>query len=303
MRKTLKHLYKDSKIGHWIISPAKRLYDYYGPRILTERMYKKQTFKNTFGYELNLNNPKTLNEKIQWLQLNDRTPQYIKCTDKLAVREYVKEKIGQQYLIALIFNTEKSTDLIPENFPNYPFIIKTNHGSGGHIIVQDKTIVNWKKVQKHFNKLIKTNFYYKSKEWQYKNIHPRIFGEKLLVDKHFNPPHDYKIFCLNGKAVFIEVLTDRQFESKINYYDSDWNRINCYGTRNKTGEGVEKPKNFSEMKILAEKLAGDFYFVRIDLYFIDNLIYFSEMTFSPAGGFELFNPTKWDRIFGNELKL
>ncbi len=167
MREFIKHLYHDTTIGYWLISPAKtlydiyrcrkKLYDIYYFRIIPEKIFIKRTFKKSFGYNLNLENPKTFSEKIQWLKLNDRKPLHTLCADKYAVREYIKEKIGEQYLIPLVYHTDNPSDIIPDNLPDYPFIIKTNHGCGEHIIVKDKSEINYKSVQKTLTKLLKRN--------------------------------------------------------------------------------------------------------------------------------------------------
>lgn len=303
MRTFLKHLYYDTTIGHLLLFPAKKFYDIYRPRLLPEKIYIKRTFKNTFGYNLNLENPKTIQEKIQWLQLNDRTPLHTLCTDKYAVREFVKEKIGEQYLIPLLYHTDNPANIIPDNMPDYPFIIKTNHGCGGHVIVKDKSKVEWIKVRKNLKKLLKYNYYYKSREWQYKDIEPCIIVEKLLLDQNSNIPIDYKIFCFNGRVVYIAVLMDRNVDLKLNYYNPTWNLMDCFGTHLKPGDGIERPVSFNKMKSVAETLANGFRFVRVDLYNIDGDIYFGEMTFSPSAGFELINPPEWNRKFGDELKL
>lgn len=302
MKEFLKLLYHDTAIGHLLLSPAKRLSDINPLRVLPEKTYIKLTFKNTFGYDLNLENPKTLNEKIQWLQLNDRTPLRTLCADKYAVRDYVKEKIGEEYLVPLIFHTTNPTDIVPGNLPDFPFIIKTNHGCGDYIIVKDKSTIDWKRVQKNLKKSLKSNYYYKAKEWQYKNIKPCIVVEKLLLDKNFNIPNDYKFNCFNGKLGFPEVHIDRYIDYRKNCYDSEWNILNCeWGA--KRGSEVKKPKLLTKMILLAEILAKDFRYVRVDLYNLRDKIYFGELTFSPGAGFCRFNPPEWDRKFGNELKL
>lgn len=302
MKEFLKHLNHDTTIGHLLLSPAKKLYDICGARLFSEKFYIKQTFKNSIGYDLNLENPKTLNEKIQWLQLNDRTPLRTLCADKYAVRDYVKEKIGEEYLVPLIFHTTNPTDIVPGNLPDFPFIIKTNHGCGDYIIVKDKSTIDWKRVQKNLKKSLKSNYYYKAKEWQYKNIKPYIVVEKLLLDKNFNIPNDYKFNCFNGKLGFPEVHIDRYIDYRKNCYDSEWNILNCeWGA--KRGSEVKKPKLLTKMILLAEILAKDFRYVRVDLYNLRDKIYFGELTFSPGAGLCRFNPPEWDRKFGNELKL
>ncbi|MFC1784120.1 ATP-grasp fold amidoligase family protein [Candidatus Neomarinimicrobiota bacterium] len=258
--------------------------------------------KKILGYELNLDNPKTFNEKIQWLQLNNRIPLKTFCADKYSVRDYIKDKIGEQYLIPLVYHTDNPANIIPENLPGYPFIIKSNHGCGGHIIVKDKSIIDWKRVQKYLKKSLKSNFYYKTKEWQYKDIEPRVLVEKLLLDENSNIPDDYKFNCFNGKVEIISADMNRHIDLKRNVYDKDWNFIDCR-LRLENGGQVKKPYMLNKMKSLAEALAQDFKYVRVDLYNIDSKIYFGELTFSPAAGFQQFIPEKWDRILGNKLVL
>ncbi len=297
----IKNLYHESLIGHWLFTPIKKINDYLSPRILPEKTYIKRTFKNTFGYKLNLNSPKTFNEKILWLQQNDRKPLHTLCTNKYAVREYIKDKIGEQYLIQLIIHTDSPADIIPSKLPDYPFIIKTNHGCGGHIIAKDKSKVDWNKVQRHFKRLLKRNYYYKTREWQYRNIKPCIIVEKLLLDENSNIPYDYKFECYNGKVLYITVVIDL-FQRKIfNIYDPDWNRINCLRD-DLNGKDIMKPLLLDEMIKLAEVIAKDFIYVRVDMYHLSDKIFIGELTFSPAAGFDVFNPS-WDRIFGDQLKL
>lgn len=302
MRNFLKHLYHNTTLGNRFLYPIKKLDDYLRPRIIPERTYIRRRFKNTFGYNLNLENPKTLNEKVHWLQLNDRTPLHTLCTDKYAVREHIKEKIGEQYLIPLVYHTDNSDDIIPENLPDFPCIIKTNHACGGHVIVKDKSEINYKSVQKTLAKLLKSNYYYRSREWQYKKIKPRIIVEKLMMDKNYKIPIDYKFHCFNGRVVFISADMDRYIDIKRNLYDKDWNFIDCR-MRFENGIAVKKPKILNKMKSLAETLAQNFKYIRVDLYNIRNKIYFGELTFSPAAGFQQISPLEWDRKFGDELKL
>ena len=301
MRKFIKHLYHKTTLGKRFLNPIKKLNDYLSPRILPEKTYIKRTFKATFGFNLNLNNPKTFSEKILWLQQNERTPLHTLCTDKFAVRNYIKEKIGDQHLIPLVLDTVKPTDLIPSNLPKYPIIIKTNHGCGRHIIITDKSIIDWHMVQRHFKRLLKRNYYYKAKEWQYKDIEPRIIVEKLLLDKNSNIPNDFKFECFNSKVACIYVIMDRFQREKIKVYDPDWKSIKCLSYIPE-GRDVKKPPMLNVMKKLAETISQDFKYVRVDLYCLNGKIYFGEMTFSPAAGFDKYNP-EWDRIIGDELKL
>lgn len=302
MRNFIKSIYKNSTIGYFLIHPVKLLYDIYRFQIIPEKIFIKRRFQKILGYKLNLENPKTFNEKIQWLKLNERKSLHTLCADKYAVREYIKEKIGKQYLVPLLYDTDNPNDIVLRNLPNIPHIIKINHNSGGVVIVKDKTKIDIKRVQKDLKKLLKINYYYESKEWQYKNIKPHIVVEKLLLDKENNIPNDYKFHCFNGEVVFIQVDLDRQTEHKRNLYDPDWNFINCQW-KFKNGTDVERPCMLSQMKSLAEVISKDFRYIRVDFYNLGNNIYFGELTFHPESGFGSFIPSKWDRKFGDKLLI
>jgi len=303
MRDFIKHLFYDTIVGHILIYPAKLIYDICRFHLVPDKIVIKRTFKKRLGYDLNLENPKTFNEKIQWLKLYDRNPLLTLCEDKYAVREYIKEKIGEQFLIPLIYHTDKPADIIPDNMPDFPFIIKTNHYSGeGVIIVKDKSKIDWKSVRKYLAILLKYNYYYRSKEWQYKNIKPRIIVEKLLLNENFGIPFDYKFHCFNGDLAYIQVDLDRHTDQKRNIYDPDWNFLN-FQLKCKNGNIVNRPIVLNKMKSLAEIIAKDFCYVRVDFYNLGRKIFFGELTFRPGAGYVAFRPPEWDRKFGDKLIL
>lgn len=306
MRKLLKYLYRNTYLGYLLIHPAIRLRYLFRIYLIPEKLFIKQEFKQTFGYELNLDNPKTLNEKIQWLKLNDRTPLHTLCADKYAVREYVKKKIGEEYLIPLLYHTQNPTDIVPKNMPDFPFIIKTNHDSlaGGNFIVRDKSKVNWKSVQKALAKLLRRNFYYVSKEWQYKNIEPRIIVEKLLLDRDGHIPKDYKFECINNKVAMIHVDQNKEIKHQRKNYNINWELLPVlWPTFIENGKSVNRPVKLNEMIELAETLSKPFCFARIDFYYFNNKVYFGEITFHPTSGLGVFKPHEWDRKFGDMLRL
>ena len=302
MKKFLGKLYRETAIGYLLIHPAILLYKFYLFRLIPDKTFVKQQFKNALGYELDLNNPQTLNEKIQWLKLNDRNQLQTICADKYAVREYIRNKIGEQYLIPLILKTEKITDIFPENLPDYPFIIKTNHDSSGGIIVRDKSKIDWQNVRRKLAINLKNNYYYFNKEWQYKHIKPCIIVEKLLLDGSGSIPSDYKLHCFNGKLAFVQVDIDRQTDHRRSIYDPHWNLLDCQWLYQKGGS-VAKPISFNKMSSLAEEIARDFCYVRVDFYNLNGEIYFGELTFHPGSGIELFTPFDWDKKFGAQLNL
>jgi len=275
-------------------------------RLIPEKVYLKRKFNRRLGYGLDLDNPKTMNEKIQWLKINNRSPLHTLCADKYAVRRYVKEKVGKEYLVPLVYHTENPTDIIPENLPDFPFIIKTNHDCGGNIIVRNKADTDWKNVQKLLSNKIKRNCYDISKEWSYKNIKPCIIAEKLLLDENENIPWDYKLHCFDGKVRIISVTIDRFGNQRRNFYNENWEFQpfvwGCPPSREKV-PNLPAPKKLKEMIYIAEKLASDLLYVRVDLYDVINKIFFGEMTFYPGSGFVIFSPFEWDTKTGAMLEL
>ena len=310
MLKLLKYLYHNTIIGKFIISKLLNLHRNYRIYCIGEERFIKQNFKKVFGVLPNLENPKTFNEKINWLKLNDRTQLHTICADKYAVRNYVKEKIGEEFLIPLVFQSYNVSDVIPSNFPEYAFIIKTNHDSSGGIIVKDKYTVSWRKINEALKKLLKKNYYYASKEWQYKNIKPCILAEKLLVSSDGDIPFDYKFHCFHGQVEIIQVDIDRYTNHKRNLYNVTWELLPFTWSMWKNNmplwtnrKEIKRPKMLDEMIIAAQRLSTDFKYVRIDLYELNNTIYFGEMTFHHGGGLEIIHPREWDTILGNKLQL
>lgn len=280
----------------------KKLYVFIKSKIVSDEDFVKIKFKKNLDYELNLKNPKTINEKLQWLKLNDRRDLLTQCTDKYQVRSYIIKKIGKEYLIPLLYETKKPKDINKKNIVENQFVVKVNHDSGGVFIVKDNSLLDWKKLQKDLSLLLLKNYYYHSREWQYKNIEPRIIVEKLLLDENKQVPKDYKLHCFNGRVNIIQVDMDRDTNHRRNLYDTDWNLIEC-DWKYKRGQNQKKPSMINEMVHISEKLAKDFTYVRVDLYLIEKKIYFGELTFSSGSGWERFTPEKYDNEFGHLLKL
>ncbi|CAN0573487.1 unnamed protein product [Ectocarpus sp. 12 AP-2014] len=288
-----------------------RLYHFISP-IFPDKQLIQLKFRLHMGYNIDLKNPKTLNEKINWLKLNNRTPLHTQCSDKYLVRKYVERKIGNEFLVPLYLITKDPEDIIPENIKNIPCIIKTNHDSSGGIFVYNKSEVDWKAVQNSLGKRLKSNYYSSSREWQYKNIEPKIIVEKLLIDKNGGIPFDYKLHCFNGKVRMISVDmgrgTDKHFR---NWYNIKWEREPYSWSSPKengktTGPSTDdltKPNTLVEMIRLSEVLAEPFMYVRVDWYDVDGILYFGELTFHHDGGFRPIEPKKWDLKLGSQLKL
>lgn len=302
---SLKLHYVQNRILRLLLKPLVDIKNFLKFRIVSEEQFLKRKYKRTFGKDLNLESPETLNEKLQWLKLNDRQEFYSKISDKFLVREYLQEKNNKDLsLIPLLFSTSKAIDIVPENLPDYPFIIKTNHDSFGGIIVKDKNKVNWKKVQKELEYRLSKNYYTATKEWQYKNIPPKIIVEKLLIDPKGNIPSDYKFECFNGKVKMINVDSNKAVSHLRNNYDRNWNLLPfLWPAEIKNGPIIPKPINLERMINIAEDLAQDFIFVRVDLYDLETEIFFGELTLHPTSGFGKFEPSKYDLYYGTKLRL
>lgn len=313
MKFSLNYLYTNTRLGKFIGNIYFNIYNIYWTKIVSDKKVINKMYKKSFGKNVEFENPKTLNEKINWLKLNDRTSLHTLCADKFEVREYIKEKIGENYLIPLISSTENVDDLNFDQLPDIPIVIKTNHDSGGVFIVKDKKGVNFKEIKNNLKSRLKKNYYYNtSKEWQYKNIVPRIIIERMLTDKNGNIPPDYKFHCFNGKVRMVQVDVNRGTDKHFrNWYDRDWNR-EPYKWSSKKGKNkytdpsekeITAPRNLTKMIELSEKLAKPFCYVRVDWYDVDGRIYFGELTFHHDSGYAPIVPYEWDLKLGQELVL
>ena len=269
-----------------------------------EDIIKKQ-FKEVLGYELNLENPKTYNEKIQWLKLYYHNPLMTKCADKYLAREYIKEKIGEEYLIPLIGVWDKVEDIDFNSLPKQ-FVLKVNWGSGQNIIVKDKSKLNIEETKNKLNGWLEpfSNHYYYSYEWQYKDIEPKIICEKYIEQMDGNLL-DYKVFCFNGNSHYIQIDIDRYTNHKMCFYSLNWIKQDFTMSALIPIYEKEIPKLIvlDELIKLANILSSEFPNVRVDFYILNNRIYFGELTFSDGNGLNLFIPQSYDYKFGELLEL
>lgn len=275
-------------------------------KFLPDRIYVKLYYKMRVRKRLNMNNPQTLNEKLQWIKFNYRFPLQTVVSDKLLVREYVKEKIGEQFLIPLLGKWEKYEEIDFSKLPN-EFVLKCNHDSGGLVVCTDKNKLNHKEARKKIMKSINSNFFYVGREYQYRSIRPMILCEKFLSDSG-NIPMDYKFYCFNGIPDVILVCKDRfskeTHRASYYFYNQDWEFLPLNKGENLSSDPhIKKPRNLDEMIIIAKKLSQDFLFARIDLYNIDGCIYFGEITLSPNSGFDPDITEETDKILGEKLKI
>lgn len=258
-----------------------------------------QIFSNRFGYAPDFENPKGFNEKIQWLKLYDSTPIKGMLADKFAVREWVKKKIGEEYLIPILGVFDKFEDIDFSKLPD-KFVLKTNHASSTNVLVKDKAKLNLLENKLKFKRWLSTNYAFKKGfELHYGLISPKIVCEKFMGNGDLV---DYKFFCFSGGVKFVWVDTGRYTNHKRNIYDLNWKEMEfTYDNYEKTD--VEKPKNLDKMIEFAAKLSEGFAFVRVDFYEIDGRLYFGEMTFTSSSGMDRFHPEKYDEIVGSYLKL
>lgn len=272
-------------------------------RLISDKKYLELFFYAYQGKKLNLDNPNTFNEKLQWLKLYDRNPLYTELSDKYLVREYVKETIGEQYLTRLYGVWDKVNGTILNDLPNQ-FVLKCNHDSGSVVICRDKRSVDWKKAFAKLNKNVSKNYYWKSREYNYLNIQRRIIAEEYLTDGNNDELTDYKVFCFDGEAKFIQVDSGRFSNHIRNFYDCDWNFLDVeYGCKNDSKRLDRRPDELPEILALAEKLSKGMPHVRVDFYVSNHRVYFGEMTFHHGGGAMIVRPYDYDIIWGNYLHL
>ena len=255
------------------------------------------TYKRIF----NKNNIEFFGEKIQWMKLYGNLEKYTDYADKYKVREYIKEKIGEEYLIPLLGVYDKAEDILYEKLPN-KFVIKCNHGSGYNLIVLNKDSINTKKINNKLNKWLKEDYSKIKKENQYQNIKRKIIIEQYESDKN-GELLDYKFFCFDGNPKFIKVDFDRYSNHTANFYNLDWDLLNIKekGYNNYSSE-FPAPKKLDKMIEIAKILSKDFQFVRVDLYNVDGKIYFGELTYTPASGKHPFLPLDMDKKIAEEIK-
>lgn len=271
---------------------------------MDDRDYLKMVFKCVMGYSLDLSHPVTFSEKIQWLKLYDRKDIYTMLVDKILVKEYVSEKIGDKYIIPTI-GIWNSFDEIDFNTLPKQFVLKCNHDQGSIVICKDRNSFNIESARKKLSSHLQRNPFFIGREWPYKNVEKRIFAEQLLFDNN-SDLIDYKFFCFNGKARFCQVIQGRTSLKTIDFFDMNWIHQPFVGlTPNIKNSNtlISKPLNFELMKQYAEDLCNDTYFCRVDFYEVLGELYFGEITFYPASGFGYFTPFEWNTTLGNMIKL
>lgn len=252
----------------------------------------------------NLKEPKRFTEKLQWYKLNYRTPLMTQCADKYLVREYIKEKGYENILVQLykVCNSYEEIDF--EKLPQ-SFVIKSNKGSGTNLFIQDKESVDLSNIREPIMSWNTVNTILMGREWAYKDIKHRIVIEEMLVDKSNTTSelNDYKFLCFNGSVKYIWVDTDRQTDHRRNFYDLEWNLLDVQSDYPLSKENIPKPGGFDYMVEIAETIAKDFPFVRVDFYWVNGKVYFGEITFYPWSGCVQFKPDSFDYRLGELFQL
>lgn len=273
-----------------------------GFHILNDEKYIKLLYRLNFNKDIDLNEPRTYNEKLQWLKLHDRKDIYTNMVDKYEAKKYVSNIIGEKYIIPTLGIWEKFDDIDFDKLPN-EFVLKCTHDSGGVVICKDKRKLNMKQTKKKINKSLKRNFYYSGREWPYKNIKPRIIAEQYMVDESGDQLKDYKFFCFNGEPKLLFVAKDRPTNTKFNYYDMKFEKLPFKQHYENFEDDLILPEGFGKMVELSRKLSKNISHVRVDFYNINGRIYFGELTFYHFSGFQKFEPEEWDKKLGDMLEL
>lgn len=273
--------------------------------VIPDKAYLKLMFRFRTGKKLNLKNPTTFNEKLQWLKLYDRCPEYTTMVDKCDAKKYVASAIGEQYIIPTLGVWEQFDDIDFDKLPKQ-FVLKCTHDSGGLIVCKDKDKLNKEEARKKIEQSLKCNFYWVAREWPYKNVKPRIIAEQYMEDSGVDGLTDYKFYCFNGEPRFLYVSQglENHATARISFLTLDWQFAPYERSDYKPFETLpEKPRDFDKMVSLAKELSKGQCFLRVDLYQIGEQVYFSELTFSPSGGFMPFREEAHNIALGEMIEL
>lgn len=272
---------------------------------LSDEKYIKKKYNAWTGKKINLRNPKTFNEKLQWIKLYDRKPVYTTMVDKYESKNFVAEHIGEEHVIPNLGVWNSFDEIDFDKLPNQ-FVLKCTHDSGGLVIVRDKSKLDKEKARKKIEKSLARNYYLHGREWPYKNVKPRILAEAYMEDDSGNGLRDYKFYCFNGEPKFLYISEGLEDHStaKISFVTLDWEFAPYERSDFRPFDKLPpKPKCFDQMLEFAAKLSDGTDFLRVDLYEINGQVYFSELTFFPCGGLMPFKDMKHDEEIGEMLHL
>lgn len=273
--------------------------------VLGDVAYVKFAYWCCFGERLNLNNPTSYNEKLQWLKIYDHNPNYIQFVDKYQVKQYISQKIGSQYVIPTLghWNTVDEIDIT--NLPD-SFVLKWNHDSGSIVICKDKSTFDLSAAKNKLRRGEKCSGYWYGREWPYKAVKPLVFAEQYMEDEVTGELRDYKFFCFNGEMKIMLVASDRQnknTDTKFDFFDRDFNHLNIINVHPNATKCISRPQQFDKMIEFAESLSKGYVHMRVDFYEVNGAIYFGELTLYHGSGFMTFSPAEWYTRMGSWIDL
>lgn len=272
---------------------------------LPDKAYLKMVYYLRFGHKLDLENPTTFNEKMQWIKLYDRRDLYTQLVDKFAVRDFIRDRIGEEYLIPLLGKWDRAEDIDFDSLPER-FVLMCNHDSGSVTICKDKSCFDQKAARRKLSRHLRQGTYRFGREWPYKSVKPCVIAEQYMEDQETGELRDYKFYTFGGKVRAVMVSSNRQNREKqttFDYFDENYNWMDYQWGNPNAAVKPEKPKRFETMKILAEMLSQNIPHVRVDFYEVNGKVYFGEMTFFDGSGFAKIEPSSWDAVLGGWLTL
>ena len=265
----------------------------------------RRKYRGELGREPDLDNPTTYTEKVLWLNLRHRDPRQAICADKYAVRDWVAERVGKDILVPLLGVYEDADDIDFESLPD-AFVIKATHGSGWNLIVPEKRDLEWEEARRSLQDWLSRSYYAHKREWQYRDVPNRVIVEEFLADENGGIPSQYQFFCFrrgDNQTILVQVDFDEQTNHRRDYYDLDWKRMPFASRVPNAEREAQRPDRLDDMVEVARQLSEDFPFVRVDLYLVQDRIYFGELTFTSGGGMSSFEPAEWDRRLGDLIGL
>ena len=267
-----------------------------------DELYIRVFYRLAMQEPLDLKGPVTYTQKIQWLKMHNNNLIYTRMVDKYAVKEMIAKELGQQYVIPLLGVWDDFDAIDFGKLPNQ-FVLKTTHDSGNVLVCKDRRHFDIAKAKKKFSQALKTNYFFKSREYPYKNAVPRIIAEKYMHDKTQEELTDYKFFCFHGEPRILQIISNKGVGKKVNCYDMEFNLLSLATDLSGINDTLTKPDNFCEMVDIARKLSKGLIHVRVDLYSINGQVFFGEYTFHNGGGIVNFNPPEWNKILGDMIVL
>lgn len=272
---------------------------------MPDEKFLRLSYRINLGKKLDLENPRDFNEKLQWLKLHDRRPEYIQYVDKYAVRGFIEQKFGTDILFPIYGVWDSVEDIDVDSLPE-KFVLKCTHDSGSVCICEDKGNFDFSLAKRKLKKCLKHSMFYWGREWPYKGVKPRIIAEKFMRDNSgAKELTDYKLMCFNGRVRCVFTGTGRFSKDglKITFFDREWKRMPFERHYPAEPKPIPKPASYEKMVKIAEEIARGYPFMRVDFYEIDELPYFGEITLYPGNGMEAFTPDSWDRIFGDMIEI